>query len=60
MSIQVPEYFRASIEATKVDYVRLGNSGLRVSVPILGTMGFGTPDWASWVCVLPMILVTNY
>ena len=31
-----------SIEATKVDYKRLGNSGLRVSVPIFGCMSFGS------------------
>ena len=31
-----------SIEATKVDYRRLGNSGLRVSVPIFGCMSFGS------------------
>ena len=26
-----------------------GSSGLRVSVPILGTMGIGSKDWQSWV-----------
>ncbi|KAK7029521.1 hypothetical protein VNI00_014554 [Paramarasmius palmivorus] len=26
-----------------------GSSGLRVSVPILGAMGFGTPEWQPWV-----------
>jgi len=28
---------------------RLGRSGLKVSVPILGAMSYGTPGWASWV-----------
>ncbi|CAZ84859.1 unnamed protein product [Tuber melanosporum] len=35
--------------AQKATYRRLGNSGLSVSVPILGTMGFGTPKWLDWV-----------
>lgn len=28
---------------------RLGKSGLRVSVPIIGAMSYGSPDWAPWV-----------
>ncbi|KAK0476964.1 NADP-dependent oxidoreductase domain-containing protein, partial [Armillaria novae-zelandiae] len=28
-----------------VDYHQLGSSGLRVSVPILGAMSFGSPEW---------------
>ncbi|THH21264.1 hypothetical protein EW146_g249 [Bondarzewia mesenterica] len=31
------------------EYRRLGKSGLRVSVPILGCMSFGDPRWNSWV-----------
>lgn len=38
-----------SIEETKVVYKRLGKSGLKVSVPILGAMSFGDPAWAPWV-----------
>jgi len=34
-----------SLDETKVDYVQLGKSGLRVSVPILGAMSFGHRDW---------------
>jgi hypothetical protein len=33
----------------KVEYRRLGKSGLRVSVPILGAMSFGSDTWAPWV-----------
>lgn len=33
----VPESLQRSVEATKVEYVQLGASGLRVSCPILGT-----------------------
>jgi 1-deoxyxylulose-5-phosphate synthase len=32
-----------------MDYVRLGNSGLRVSRICLGMMTYGTPTWRSWV-----------
>ncbi|KAG0125625.1 NADP-dependent oxidoreductase domain-containing protein [Tuber indicum] len=34
----------------KIEYRRVGNSGLKVSVPILGTMGFGNKLWQPW-CV---------
>ncbi|KAF9461433.1 NADP-dependent oxidoreductase domain-containing protein [Collybia nuda] len=39
----------AKPSTTQVEYRRLGKSGLRVSVPIVGAMSFGTPDWAKWV-----------
>lgn len=32
-----------------LDYVYLGNTGLKVSRLCLGTMGFGTPKWRTWV-----------
>ncbi|KAF9258988.1 Aldo/keto reductase [Marasmius fiardii PR-910] len=37
--------------AKEVEYRRLGSSGLKVSVPILGGMSFGSPDWFphNWV-----------
>ena len=38
-----------SIGATKAEYKRLGNTGLLVSVPILGAMSFGHKDWQQWV-----------
>ncbi|KAI6848751.1 Aldo/keto reductase [Hortaea werneckii] len=38
-----------SINETKAEYKRLGRSGLRVSVPILGAMSFGSKDWQPWV-----------
>ncbi|KAI9066901.1 Aldo/keto reductase [Trametes sanguinea] len=34
---------------TKMEYARLGNSGLKVSKIILGCMSYGTPDWQGWV-----------
>ncbi|KAG2359591.1 NADP-dependent oxidoreductase domain-containing protein [Suillus spraguei] len=34
---------------SQVQYRSLGKSGLKVSVPILGAMSFGTSKWASWV-----------
>ena len=41
----------ADAESTRVpvEYRRLGNSGLRVSVPILGAMSYGSSKWAPWV-----------
>ncbi|KAJ7126283.1 NADP-dependent oxidoreductase domain-containing protein [Mycena epipterygia] len=33
----------------KMQYVRLGNSGLKVSRIILGCMSYGTPEWQGWV-----------
>ncbi|KIP03480.1 hypothetical protein PHLGIDRAFT_110830 [Phlebiopsis gigantea 11061_1 CR5-6] len=35
--------------AKKMKYVRLGNSGLKVSKIILGTMQYGLKGWAAWV-----------
>ncbi|KAJ4481301.1 NADP-dependent oxidoreductase domain-containing protein [Lentinula aciculospora] len=35
--------------ANPVEYRRLGSSGLRVSVPIVGAMSYGSPLWGSWV-----------
>lgn len=32
-----------------VEYRTLGKTGLKVSVPILGAMSFGSSKWASWV-----------
>jgi aryl-alcohol dehydrogenase-like predicted oxidoreductase len=32
-----------------MDYVRLGNSGLKVSRLCLGAMTYGTPQWRPWV-----------
>ncbi|KAG2152539.1 NADP-dependent oxidoreductase domain-containing protein [Suillus bovinus] len=34
---------------SKVQYRTLGKSGLKVSVPILGAMSFGSSKWAPWV-----------
>ena len=45
----VPTSLQNSVDATKVEYVQLGSSGLRVSVPILGTMGIGSKEWQDWV-----------
>lgn len=37
------------LQSLQVEYRRLGNSGLRVSVPIVGAMSFGSPAWQAWV-----------
>ncbi|KAG8740197.1 hypothetical protein FRC12_016077 [Ceratobasidium sp. 428] len=36
-------------QATKMEYVRLGQSGLKVSRIILGTMTYGSSSWQAWV-----------
>ncbi|KAK7686729.1 hypothetical protein QCA50_010329 [Cerrena zonata] len=38
-----------SSQITKVPYVRLGKSGLKVSRIILGCMSYGSPEWSDWV-----------
>lgn len=48
MAMPLPTSLQASLDSTKVDYVQLGKSGLRVSVPILGGMSFGSKQWMPW------------
>lgn len=45
----MPERFKRSMESTKAEYRQLGKSGLKVSVPILGAMSFGSQSWQPWV-----------
>ena len=45
----LPPGLQKSLDSTKVDYRRVGSSGLRVSVPIIGCMSIGNPEWADWV-----------
>ncbi|KAI0376876.1 Aldo/keto reductase [Hypomontagnella monticulosa] len=49
MEAQVPESIQKSVASTKVEYVRVGSSGLRVSTPILGAMSLGSKQWMPWV-----------
>lgn len=37
----LPASLQRSLDNTKVDYVQLGKSGLKVSIPVLGAMSFG-------------------
>ncbi|KEP50313.1 putative aryl alcohol dehydrogenase [Rhizoctonia solani 123E] len=39
----------STTENKKMTYVRLGNSGLKVSRLILGLMSYGSKEWANWV-----------
>ncbi|KAL8812126.1 MAG: hypothetical protein Q9223_001185 [Gallowayella weberi] len=48
-TLPLPASLQSSLDATKVEYVQLGTSGLRVSSPILGTMGIGSKAWQNWV-----------
>ena len=36
-------------ETPKMQYVRFGNTGMRVSRITLGCMGYGSSKWSSWV-----------
>lgn len=45
----LPAGLAKSLDETKCEYRPLGNSGLRVSVPIIGCMSIGNPEWADWV-----------
>jgi len=42
----IPSSLQKSLDATKVECIRLGSSGLRVSSPILGGMSLGSKQWA--------------
>ena len=46
---EMPDSLKRSLENSKAEYVRLGRSGLKVSVPILGAMSFGSAEWMDWV-----------
>ena len=46
---EMPQSLKESLEHSKTEYKNLGKSGLKVSVPILGAMSFGTPEWMPWV-----------
>ncbi|KAH8893935.1 Aldo/keto reductase [Thozetella sp. PMI_491] len=49
MAHGLPPAIQQSLDGTKVEYAKLGTSGLRISVPVLGAMSLGTSDWAPWV-----------
>ncbi|RFU25440.1 hypothetical protein B7463_g10894, partial [Scytalidium lignicola] len=39
----------SSQDAPKMEYTRLGNSGLKISKVILGTMSYGSSKWQEWI-----------
>ncbi|KAL6834302.1 Aldo/keto reductase [Trichoderma sp. SZMC 28015] len=50
MALSLPAHYQKNVDETKCKYRQLGKSGLKVSVPILGCMGFGNKDWVwDWV-----------
>jgi aryl-alcohol dehydrogenase-like predicted oxidoreductase len=48
-SPELPKSLAESVANSKAEYKRLGKSGLRVSVPILGAMSIGQSEWMDWV-----------
>ncbi|KAI1980651.1 hypothetical protein LOZ51_001865 [Ophidiomyces ophidiicola] len=50
MAVSLPPHYQAVVDETKCTYKQLGKCGLKVSVPILGCMGFGNKEWVwDWV-----------
>ncbi|KAL5522591.1 hypothetical protein ACEPAG_8608 [Sanghuangporus baumii] len=43
------ELSKAGQKQTEMPYVRLGNSGLKVSKIIMGCMSYGSKEWKPWV-----------
>jgi aryl-alcohol dehydrogenase-like predicted oxidoreductase len=52
----VPSSLQKSLDATKVEYMRLGSSGLRVSSPIFGGMSIGSTSWIPFMVQEPEAL----
>ncbi|KAI1500421.1 aldo/keto reductase [Biscogniauxia marginata] len=48
MAAELPPSLKLSLENSKCEYRRLGNSGLKISVPIFGCMSFGDSKSLSW------------
>jgi aryl-alcohol dehydrogenase-like predicted oxidoreductase len=46
---ELPASLKKSLENSKAEYVRLGKSGLKISVPIMGAMSLGPKHWAPWL-----------
>lgn len=46
---RAPQCLRESVTRSKAEYRKLGNSGLRVSNPILGGLNLGSSRWLPWV-----------
>ncbi|KAI1467083.1 Aldo/keto reductase [Daldinia caldariorum] len=44
----LPQSLKESLDNTKVEYRRLGNSGLKISVPVFGCMSFGDAKAQTW------------
>jgi len=45
----MPQSLADSVKNSKAQYVNLGKSGLKISIPIFGTMSIGDPEWIDWV-----------
>lgn len=49
MQVDLPSALKTSVESSKAEYTQLGKCGLRVSVPIFGTMSLVRSKWSEWV-----------
>ena len=59
MADEMPQHLQTSLAHSRCEYKRLGNTGLKVSVPVMGCMSFGNSKWMPWVLdeeqALPLI-----
>ncbi|OQE20528.1 hypothetical protein PENSTE_c013G08376 [Penicillium steckii] len=56
MAAELPSQLQESRNKTKVSYKRLGNSGLYISVPLLGGMSIGASEFGNWILEEPEAL----
>ena len=59
MAAELPPGLKESMEHSKCEYRRLGKTGLKISVPILGAMSIGTPKWQPWVIEEEEVSITH-
>ena len=55
-----PQSLKDSVANSKAEYVQLGKSGLRVSIPILGAMSIGHEGWAPWVLDEEKVIICGF
>ena len=64
MAAELPSQLQESRNKTKVSYKRLGNSGLYISVPLLGGMSIGASEFGNWILeepeALPLLKAAYY
>lgn len=57
---EISQSLKISLENSKAEYVRLGKSGLSVSIPILGAMSIGDPKCLPWVTAEEEVAIPSF